>query len=122
MKKVLCIDDSLLIRTELKKLLEKNGYQVLEADNGKKALDVLNQEKNIDLIFCDVNMPEMNGIEFVRNYFANVEFHKIPVIMLTTEGEMGLKEEAKKYGVKGWIIKPFTEAKINPVLAKFFPK
>ncbi len=121
MKKVLCIDDSQLIRKSLADLLAKTGLSVLEAENGRVGLEVLARNPDVSLIFCDINMPEMNGVAFCESYFANVEYRKIPVFILTTEGELSLKDELKKFGVKGWVMKPFSEAKISIILKHIFP-
>ena len=97
MKTVLCIDDALLVRNEMKKILDKKGISILTAENGRQALEVLGSNKDVGLIFCDMNMPEMNGLEFCRNFFENPEWKTIPLFMLTTESDQALKEESKKY-------------------------
>ena len=104
MKKALTIDDSSTVRNLVKMTLEGMGFQVDEASNGKDALQKAKLTK-YDLILCDINMPVMNGLEFLR------EFKKTnrttPVLMLTTETEAAKKQEAKSLGATGWIVKPF---------------
>ena len=104
MKKALTIDDSSTVRNLVKMTLEGMGFQVDEASNGKDALQKAKLTK-YDLILCDINMPIMNGLEFLKEF---KKFNRItPVLMLTTETEAAKKQEAKSLGATGWIVKPF---------------
>lgn len=118
MAKVFCIDDSNLVRSEIKKVLEQIGHEVIEATNGRHALEVIREHDDIRLIFCDVNMPEMNGLEFCEEIFKLEKYRQIPILMFTTESRADLKDRAKAVGVRGWLIKPFTPSKILTVLEK----
>ncbi len=104
MKKVLSIDDSFTIRNLVKMTLEGLGFEVDEASNGQEGLNKTKTTK-YDLVICDINMPVMNGLDFLK------EFKKAnrltPVLMVTTETEAGKKQLAKQYGATGWIVKPF---------------
>ena len=102
---ILVIDDSLLVRRQVSGALKGIGYNTLEAVDGVDALDKLAGNPDTRMIVCDVNMPRMNGIEFLERLSAMS--NTVPVIMLTTEGQPELIQKAKALGAKGWIIKPF---------------
>lgn len=120
---VLIVDDSSVMRKIVERSLRQAGVdleQVSEAGNGVEALAVLSQKK-VDLILCDINMPVMDGLEFVKQ-LPGVECAKgIPVIMITTEGSEGHVVQALSAGAKGYIRKPFTADQVKdqvlPVLA-----
>ncbi len=104
--KVLVIDDSVVVRLQASRTLKEAGYEVIEAVDGLDAIEKLKSVDSIALIFCDVNMPRMGGIEFIEEIFARGTPIP-PVIMLTTEGHPKLIQRAKACGAKGWMIKPF---------------
>src|SRR5208282_163041 len=121
--RALIVDDSSLMRTMVQRSLRLAGLdlaEVLEAGNGAEALAAVQQHK-VDLILCDINMPVMNGIEFIKQ-LSHVENAKgIPVVMITTEGNEGHVVEALAAGARGYIRKPFTPGQVKehvlPVLA-----
>lgn len=82
------------------------GYKVVEACDGKAGLDVL-RTTPVDLIISDVNMPNMNGIEFTRHARQIPAHAKTPILIVTTESEAGAKSAGKLAGATGWIVKPF---------------
>ena len=84
------------------------GYDVCQAANGKEALQVLEGEQNVSLVLVDWNMPEMNGLEFIREFRKRRDHAGIPVVFVTTESGEALKKEAKSMGATGWITKPFS--------------
>jgi two-component system, chemotaxis family, chemotaxis protein CheY len=104
--KVLVIDDSLMVRQQVGGALTSAGFAVIEAQDGIDALQKLEQAPDTRLVVCDVNMPRMNGIEFLENMRAK-HHAPVPVVMLTTEGQPELIQRAKSLGAKGWIVKPF---------------
>lgn len=103
-KKVLIVDDSDFMRMMLKDILTKSGHTVLEADNGKLALKVLEKEK-IDLCILDIMMPEMNGMETLKQILANIQ--DLPVIMLSALCTENVVREALRIGAKAFVAKPF---------------
>lgn len=119
-KKILTVDDSKTMREMVAFTLKGAGYEVMEAEDGKAALDVLNGVK-VDAIITDLNMPNMNGFELIRALRANPLFKFTPILMLTTEGEGGKKEEGKAAGATGWIVKPFNPEKLVEVVKKVCP-
>lgn len=102
---VLIVDDSAMVRRQVCAALQANGYGTLEAGNGIEALERLKQDPSTCLIVCDVNMPGMNGIELLEQLSSLKS--RVPVVMLTTEGEPELIRRATALGAKGWLMKPF---------------
>ena len=108
-KKVLLVEDSPTMRRIILNSLVRIGFNnVIEAENGADALEKLKEQKTVDLILTDWNMPEMNGEEFVRNLRSNASYKNIPVLMITTRGMKDDVLTAIKLGVNGYIVKPFT--------------
>jgi two-component system, chemotaxis family, chemotaxis protein CheY len=110
-KKVLVVDDSRAIRQSITFVLEQNGYEVLEAGDGVMGLARL-QEQPVDLVITDVNMPNMDGITFVKKLRELEDFRFVPVLVLTTESQKSVMEEGKAAGATGWIVKPFSTDKL----------
>lgn len=102
MKKVMVVDDSAPVRQQVGVALKEAGFEVVEAVDGQDGVDKLARDPKIAMVICDINMPRMNGIEFLSETRG-----KCPVLMLTTEGQPELMTKAKALGAKGWIIKPF---------------
>ena len=116
-KTILIIDDSASLRQVVKLALQGAGYTVLEADNGKSALALLDGRK-IHLAVSDVNMPVMNGIEFVKAVKSLPNYKFLPILMLTTENQESKKAEGKAAGAKAWLVKPFQPAVLLEAVAK----
>jgi len=116
-KTILVVDDSTSVRTVVKTALTSAGYNVIEACDGKDALSKLNGEK-INLIVSDVNMPNMDGITFVKEAKKNPKYKFTPVCMLTTEAEQSKIAEGKAAGAKAWIVKPFQPPKLLDAVSK----
>ncbi|OWY39166.1 two-component system response regulator [Xenophilus sp. AP218F] len=105
-KTILIVDDSISLRQVVRMTLAGAGYDVLEAGNGQEALEVLDGRK-IHLIVSDVNMPQMDGIELLKNIKQHPHYKFTPVIMLTTESSDDKKREGKEAGARAWVVKPF---------------
>ena len=113
-KTVLVIDDAEAIRKSVGFTLQEEGFNIIEAVDGVDALKKL-KKNEVDLILCDVNMPKMDGIEFLgklKNEEEYSQFRFTPILMLTTEAGKDKKEEGKKLGAKAWIVKPFKPDKL----------
>jgi two-component system, chemotaxis family, chemotaxis protein CheY len=113
--KVLIVDDSAVMRKIVERALRQAGLElseVLEAGNGAEAL--LQVEKgSLDLILSDINMPVMDGLEFLKNLAGMESAKKIPVVMITTEGSEARVMEAISVGARGYIRKPFTPEQVK---------
>ena len=107
--RALVIDDSKPIRSILGKFLRELGFDITEAVNGKNALDELNRLGPPDLALVDWNMPEMNGLEFVRSVRANHIYDQVPLMMVTTETDMERVSAALEAGANEYVMKPFTK-------------
>lgn len=105
--KVLVVDDSMMVRQQVKRALTTAEFAVVEAQDGMDALEKLAQNADVCLVVCDVNMPRMGGLDFLEAMRKLPEFKEVPVVMLTTEAQPDLVAKAKGFGAKGWIIKPF---------------
>src|SRR5258706_15680120 len=106
-KKVLVVDDSSTIRQQVSQTLRSAGFEVVEAVDGVDGLDKILEHADLAAVLCDVNMPRMNGIEMLEKVRAQADRAKLPILMLTTEGQPSFIQRAKQAGAKGWIIKPF---------------
>ncbi|NIA52895.1 response regulator [Massilia sp. TW-1] len=105
-KTIMVVDDSLSIRQVVGIALKQAGYDVIEGVDGKDALAKLTGQK-VNLIISDVNMPNMDGISFVRELKTRPAYKFTPVLMLTTESQEDKKEQGKAAGAKAWMVKPF---------------
>ena len=116
-KTILTIDDSPSIRQMVAMTLSGAGYRVLEAGNG---LEGYNQAttNSVNAVVVDLNMPVMNGLEFLRKFRAHASGKGVPVVLLTTESDDRLKKEAREAGATGWIMKPFNPAQLLSVITK----
>ena len=116
-KTVLIIDDSKAIRDMVSFTLQPHGYQIVTAADGAEGLSKLRSDHPA-LIITDLNMPVMNGIEFIRNARQDAAGAGIPIVMLTTETKPELKAEGKCAGATGWINKPFDAEMLLTVAKK----
>jgi len=116
-KTVLIVDDSASLRQVVNIALKGAGYDVIEACDGKDALSKLNGEK-IHLIISDVNMPNMDGITFVKEAKKLPNYKFTPIIMLTTESQEDKKKEGQAAGAKAWVVKPFQPAQMLTAVSK----
>ena len=111
------IDDSKTMREMVSFTLKGQGFEVIEAEDGQKGLDVL-QSREVDVIITDLNMPNMNGIELIKALRATDKHKFTPILMLTTEADETKKVEGKTAGATGWIVKPFNPEKLIQVVNK----
>lgn len=116
-KTILVVDDSGSFRQVVRMALQRAGYEVVEACDGKDAITKLDGRK-LHLIVCDVNMPNMDGLSFVRHVKGHATYKFTPIIMLTTESQEAKKEEGRAAGVRAWITKPFQPSQLVEAAAK----
>jgi len=115
---ILIVDDSITVRAVIKKTLklaEIPHNELFEAENGQVALDIL-KDQWVDLVFADINMPIMTGIEMVERMSEDGMLETIPVIVVSTEGSKTRIEELKQKGISAYIRKPFTPETIKSVV------
>ena len=106
MKFVMIVDDSHSIREMVKFTLTQNGYGVVEAEDGVEALAIA-KKTLVDAVIADVHMPNMDGIELIRQLRTLSGFKFIPILMLTTDSDLDHKQKAAAAGATGWLVKPF---------------
>jgi two-component system chemotaxis response regulator CheY len=107
-KKILIVDDSRTIRQQVSFTLTKGGYEVVEAEDGLQGIAKLKEGAGtIAMVISDVNMPNMDGLDMVEAISKDASINKVPIIMLTTEGNGDMINRAKQAGAKGWLVKPF---------------
>ncbi len=105
--KALIVDDSMMVRMQVKRALSGAGFDTVEAQDGMDALEKIKANQDVQFVVLDVNMPKMSGIEFLEAMRHELPDIAPAIVMLTTEGQPDLVQRARALGVKGWIIKPF---------------
>ncbi len=116
---IMGIDDSTTMR-KIIGMAVKEDHTFIEAENGKDALDKLSGSPKVDAFLVDVNMPVMGGIDFVKEIRKSSAYSTTPVIIITTETNMELKDLALAAGANAWLIKPFEKAHLIEALGKLF--
>ncbi len=121
LKKVLIVDDSALIHQMYKLVFMRyKGCQIVAAMNGLEALDKLSQEKGVELVLLDINMPVMNGLQFLQN-IRDAGIHKdLPIIIVSTEGKEEDTLRGLAMGARGYVKKPFQPAELHALIDKVF--
>jgi len=115
--RVLAVDDSPTIREMVAETLKSADYEVLEAENGLEALELL-REQHVDLIISDLNMIVMDGFEFVTKVRENPNFEFTPILFLTTEASEDMKQIGREIGATGWLLKPFDPMNLIKVVRR----
>ena len=108
---ILTVDDSRTMRDMLKLALAEAGFRVVQAIDGADGLERLEAD-GADVIITDINMPNVDGLEFIERVRSNQRHRATPILVLTTESEPEMKERARKAGATGWIVKPFNPGKL----------
>ena len=116
-KTILIVDDSRTIRQQVGFTLTKEGFSVVEAEDGQDALNKL-KENEVNMIISDVNMPNMDGLTMVETVRKDDAYKFIPIIMLTTESSGDKVDRAKKAGASGWLVKPFNPEQLVGAVKK----
>jgi two-component system, chemotaxis family, chemotaxis protein CheY len=116
-KTIMIIDDSISLRQVVSIALKGAGYDVMEGCDGQDALTKLTGQK-VHLMVCDVNMPNMDGISFLKAVRERPEYKFTPIIMLTTEASEEKKQEGRAAGAKAWVIKPFKPEQLLTAVSK----
>lgn len=118
-KTILIADDSAAMRAMLVSTIEACGdYHIVEAGSGFEALRLLPREK-VDLILTDINMPDINGLEFISYLRNNTNYLTIPVIIISTEGSQKDIDKGKSLGANEYLIKPFDPARLQQLVLQY---
>jgi two-component system chemotaxis response regulator CheY len=117
-KVIMTVDDSISIRQMVSFTLKREGYEVVEAVDGIDAMKKLNSENPVHMMVTDLNMPNMDGIELIKNVRTKPNYKFMPIIMLTTESQEERKQAGKAAGATGWIVKPFKPDQLLGVIKK----
>ncbi len=115
---LLIVDDSASMRQMVTFTLRDAGYEIIAANNGRDALAKLDGTK-ISMVITDLNMPEMDGIELIRELRGRPGLKFTPIVMLTTESQESKKMAGKQAGASGWIVKPFKPEQLIETVRKF---
>jgi len=117
-RKILIVDDSVTIRQLVRSALAGAGFEVIEAADGVEGLQTIVDSTDIAGVLCDVNMPRMGGLQMLELAKAKGKLESLPVVMLTTEGQSALVQQAKALGARGWIVKPFKPEQLVATMRK----
>ena len=116
-RKVLIVEDSGVTRTQVGDLLREHfGAEVIEAENGVEGWDKLDHDREIELIVTDIEMPEMDGVEFIRKVRGSEDFAFLPVLVMTTLGQIKQRDDALNAGADAFIQKPVTLEALQSIL------
>ncbi|MBC2834138.1 response regulator [Paragemmobacter straminiformis] len=116
-KTILTVDDSPSIRKMIAMTLQEAGYAVLEAVDGQDGLAKATSA-HVDAIITDQNMPNLDGLGMIRALRQHPMGRGVPIVVLSTDGDEGLKAQAREAGALGWMLKPFTQDKLLAVMKK----
>ncbi|SFP67665.1 response regulator [Tranquillimonas alkanivorans] len=108
---VLAVDDSRTMRDLLSQALSEAGFGVTVAEDGRDGLDKL-EDRRPDVVITDINMPRMDGFEFIEAVRGSDRWPGLPILVLTTESAQTMKDRARRAGASGWIVKPFEETRL----------
>lgn len=125
MATILILDDAEILREKLKSLLSAVGHTVLEAEDGSKGLDIVEKSIGsapIQMVITDVNMPNVDGLEFSKHFRKYPQYQKTPIIVVTTESTLELKTIGKQVGVSAWVLKPYDGEKLLASVDKILSK
>ncbi len=114
---IMTADDSASMRQMVSFTLQQAGYDVVEAEDGQDALNKL-EGSGVNMLITDLNMPNMDGLELIRQIRSKPEFKFMPIVMLTTESQDDKKQAGKAAGATGWIVKPFKPDQLLAVIKK----
>jgi two-component system chemotaxis response regulator CheY len=122
LKKVLVVDDSALIHQMYKMVLMRYKCDIIDALNGQEGLDKLVKNPDVNLILLDINMPLMNGLEFIKKVKDLGKYDNIPIIIVSTEGKEEDTMRGLTLGDKGYVKKPFQPSDLHTLIEKLYPE
>ncbi|GFO53301.1 response regulator [Geomonas sp. Red276] len=121
LQKVLIVDDSELIHHMYRLVMQRYGCQFLDALNGQEALEILEREDDVELILLDINMPVMNGVQFMEKAGQLGISRRIPIVVISTEGKEEDTVLALRLGARGYLKKPFNSTDLYNLVEKILP-
>ena len=121
LKKILVVDDSSLIHQMYRLVMSRYKCEIVDAMNGQEALDILSLQNDVQLILLDINMPVMNGVQFLEKAAKSGLPSKIPIIVISTEGKEEDTLRGLKLGAKGYLKKPFNPTDLYSLIEKIVP-
>lgn len=120
-KKVIVVDDSALIHQMYKMVLMRYKCKIINALNGQEGLDKLAQNPDADLVLLDINMPLMNGLEFIKKVKELGKYDNVPIVIVSTEGREEDTMRGLSLGAKGYVKKPFQPSDLHALIEKIYP-
>ncbi len=120
LKKVLVVDDSALIHQMYKMVLMRYRCQIINALNGQEGLDKLEKNPDVSMMLVDINMPLMNGLEFIQKVKALGKYDNVPIVIVSTEGKEEDTQRGIALGASGYVKKPFQPSDLHNLIAKIF--
>ncbi len=120
LKKVLVVDDSALIHQMYKMVLMRYRCQIINALNGQEGLNKLEQNPDVSMMLVDINMPLMNGLEFIQKVKALGKYDNIPIVIVSTEGKEEDTQRGLALGARGYVKKPFQPSDLHSIIARIF--
>ena len=121
LKKILVVDDSSLIHQMYRLVMSRYKCEIVDAMNGQEALDILALQNDVQLILLDINMPVMNGVQFLEKAAKSALPSKVPVIIISTEGKEEDTLRGLKLGARGYLKKPFNPTELYGLIEKILP-
>lgn len=121
LKKILVVDDSSLIHQMYRLVMSRYKCEIVDAMNGQEALDILSLQNDVQLILLDINMPVMNGVQFLEKAAKSGLPSKVPVIVISTEGKEEDTLRGLKLGARGYLKKPFNPTELYSLIEKIIP-
>ena len=118
LKSILIVDDAAVVRHVVSLALKKSGFEVVQAVNGKDALDKL-RDSRVEMVITDLNMPVMDGIELIRQMRQTAKYRFMPILMLTTVSQEEKRLEGQRAGASAWIFKPFHATQLLEAVRRF---
>jgi two-component system chemotaxis response regulator CheY len=119
-KRIMMVDDSRTTRDMVAFTLARKGYHVVQAGDGAAALGVLKTE-SVDLVITDLNMPVMDGLSLIKALRGQAAYATVPIVMLSTESDAGLKAQGTKAGATHWLEKPFHPNQLSEMIGQLMP-
>jgi two-component system chemotaxis response regulator CheY len=121
LKKVMVIDDSNLIHQMYRMVLMRYRCKIIHAQNGQDAMEKLTKDSDVNLVLVDINMPVMNGLDFIRKIKETGKYEHIPIVIVSTEGREEDTQRGIALGARGYVKKPFQPSELHALIDTLYP-